>query len=39
VHKVWLWGGGAPVASQLLRVAVMHDPLWLAFAHAVAAIW
>jgi hypothetical protein len=39
VHKVWIWGGGALVASQLLRVAVMHSPPWLAFAHAVAAIW
>ncbi len=39
VHKVWLWGGGALVASQLLRFAVMHSPPWLAFAHAVAAIW
>lgn len=39
VHKVWIWGGGVLVASQLLRVAVMHSPAWLAFAHAVAGIW
>ncbi|MDB5698897.1 MAG: hypothetical protein JWN69_1701 [Alphaproteobacteria bacterium] len=39
VHKVWIWGGGALVASQLLRVAIMHSPAWLAFAHMVADIW
>jgi hypothetical protein len=39
VHPVWAWGGGALVASQLLRLAVMHSTPWLAFAHATAAWW
>ena len=38
VHPVWLWGGGALVASQILRVAIMHSPPWLAFSHLVAGI-
>ena len=38
VHPVWIWGGGALVASQLLRVAIMQTPAWLAFAHAVSAL-
>ena len=36
IHPVWIWGGGALVASQFLRVAVMHSGPWLAFAHAMA---
>jgi hypothetical protein len=36
VHKVWVWGGGALVMSQILRVAIMHSDPWLAFARAVA---
>jgi hypothetical protein len=38
-HAVWTWGGGALVASQLLRLAVMNSAPWLAFAHATAAWW
>lgn len=38
VHAVWLWGGGALIASQALRVAIMDSAPWLAFAHAVAAL-
>ncbi|HKT15295.1 MAG TPA: hypothetical protein VJR87_07800 [Allosphingosinicella sp.] len=38
VHPVWTWGGGALVASQLLRIAIMHTPAWLAFAHGVSAL-
>ena len=38
VHPVWLWGGGLLVASQGLRVAIMHTGPWLAFAHWAAAI-
>ena len=38
VHPVWIWGGGALVASQLLRLAVMETGPWMAFAHAVSAI-
>ena len=36
VHPVWLWGGGALVASQFVRVAIMDTAPWLAFAHAMA---
>ena len=36
VHPVWIWGGGALVASQMLRVAIMNTDPWLAFAHAMA---
>jgi hypothetical protein len=39
IHKVWLWGGGLLIASQFLRVAIMHSALWLAFAHGVAGLW
>jgi hypothetical protein len=38
VHPVWIWGGGALVASQILRVAIMNSGPWLAFAHAMAAL-
>ena len=38
VHPVWLWGGGALILSQFLRVAVMNTELWLAFAHAMAGL-
>jgi hypothetical protein len=38
VHGVWLWGGGALIASQALRVAIMNTEPWLAFAHALARI-
>ena len=38
VHGVWLWGGGALVASQLLRVAIMDTAPWLAFARTMAAL-
>ncbi|HEX8535672.1 MAG TPA: hypothetical protein VF662_16035 [Allosphingosinicella sp.] len=36
MHGVWIWGGGALVASQIIRVAVMNTGPWLAFAHAMA---
>ena len=36
VHVVWIWGGGALVASQIIRVAIMNTGPWLAFAHAMA---
>lgn len=39
VHRVWFWGGGALVASQLLRVAIMDSPPWLALARYAAALW
>ncbi|MFN3943720.1 MAG: hypothetical protein ACK4K7_02165 [Allosphingosinicella sp.] len=39
VHPVWIWGGGGLVLSQVLRVAVMDSPWWLAFARAAAGFW
>jgi uncharacterized membrane protein YozB (DUF420 family) len=36
VHPVWIWGGGALVASQVLRVAIMNTEPWLAFARTMA---
>lgn len=38
IHAVWIWGGGALVASQFLRVAIMNTGPWLAFAQAMAAL-
>jgi uncharacterized membrane protein YozB (DUF420 family) len=38
VHWVWSWGGGALIASQVLRIAIMQTGPWLAFAHAVSTI-
>ena len=38
VHPVWIWGGGLLIASQILRVAIMHTEPWLAFAHWAAAL-
>jgi hypothetical protein len=38
VHAVWLWGGGALVLSQLVRVAIMNTEPWLAFARVMAAL-
>jgi hypothetical protein len=35
-HKVWIWGGGTLIASQLLRVAIMNTEPWLAFARWMA---
>jgi hypothetical protein len=39
IQGVWLWGGGALVASQALRVAIMDSSPWLAFARWAAALW
>ena len=39
VHPVWSWGGGALVASQFFRIAIMQTALWLAFSHWVASLW
>lgn len=38
VHPVWIWGGGLLVASQVLRIAIMHSAPWLAFAHWAASV-
>jgi hypothetical protein len=32
IHKVWLWGGGAVIASQVLRIAIVETAAWLSFA-------
>ena len=39
VHKVWVWGGSAMVASQIVMMAVMGTGWWHAFAEAMAALW
>jgi hypothetical protein len=39
VHPVWIWGGLAMLASQLLMMAVMGTGWWHAFAEAMAALW
>lgn len=39
VHGVWLWGGGLLIASQLMRLAIMDSPTWLAFARWAAGLW
>jgi hypothetical protein len=39
IHKVWIWGGAAVVASQIGKLLVSHTSPWLAFAHAVAGLW
>jgi hypothetical protein len=39
VHKVWIWGGGLVVASQVLRLFVSQTEPWLAFARTMAALW
>jgi hypothetical protein len=39
VHRVWLWGGGALIASQVFRIAIMQTEPWLAFARGVSNLW
>jgi len=39
IHRVWLYGGGLMVASQVLMMAVMGTAWWHAFAAAVAGLW
>ena len=39
LHSVWFWGGGALIASQVLRVAIMDTAPWLSFAHFIAGLW
>jgi hypothetical protein len=38
IHPVWIWGGGALVASQVLRVAIMNTEAWLGFARFMAGL-
>ena len=39
VHKVWIWGGAAVVASQIAKVFVSQTEPWMAFGRAVAGLW
>ncbi|MFL5619893.1 MAG: hypothetical protein ACJ79A_16045 [Gemmatimonadaceae bacterium] len=37
VHAAYTWGGGFVVASQVLRLALLKSPLWLAIARSLTA--
>lgn len=39
VHRVWIWGGSAMLASQLVMFPVMGSGWWHRFAEAMAALW
>jgi hypothetical protein len=39
VHRVWIQGGSAMIASQLVMMAVMGTGWWYAFARSMAALW
>lgn len=39
VHPVWIWGGLAMLASQILMMAVMGTGWWHGFAEAMAGLW
>jgi hypothetical protein len=39
VHRVWIRGGGALVASQIAMMAVMGTGWWHAFAETMASLW
>jgi hypothetical protein len=39
VHPVWIWGGLAMLASQIVMMAVMGTGAWRAFAAAMAGLW
>jgi hypothetical protein len=39
IHKVWIWGGAAVVASQIGKLLIAQTAAWQAFAHAVAGLW
>ncbi len=39
IHKVWIWGGAAVVASQIGKVFISQTAAWQSFAHAVAGLW
>jgi hypothetical protein len=39
VHRVWIQGGAAMVASQILMMAVMGTAAWHGFAATMAALW
>ncbi len=39
VHQVWIWGGLAMLASQIVMMAVMGTSAWHGFAEAMAGLW
>ena len=39
VHKVWIWGGLAMLASQIVMFPVMGSAAWHAFAETMAGLW
>lgn len=39
IHPVWIWGGGALVISQIVRIGIMQTEPWLDFAHWMANLW
>ena len=39
VHRVWIWGGLAMVAAQILMFPVMGSGAWMAFAQTMAGFW
>jgi hypothetical protein len=39
IHAVWLWGGGAVIASQILKLVISQTAPWHAFAQWVAGLW
>lgn len=39
VHRVWIWGGLAMLASQLVMMAVMGTRAWHGFAEMMASLW
>jgi hypothetical protein len=39
VHRVWIWGGLAMLASQAIMMAVMGTGAWHGFAETMAGLW
>lgn len=39
VHRAWVWGGAAMVASQIAMMAVMGTSWWHRFAETMASLW
>jgi hypothetical protein len=39
VHRAWIWGGAAMVASQIAMLAVMGTGAWHGFAESMAGLW
>jgi hypothetical protein len=39
IHRVWIWGGLAMVASQAAMFPIMGSVAWMAFARTMAGLW